>query len=116
MPLLTMPLPPLPFFCSLSATMKFWGLEVKNGESHDVILGKGNILKLSLASLGEIKEEIEESVSLNIIADRKKIVVGTLHSKRQPQQSFQYLFSEDFRISHDRKHGSVYFYGIKLES
>ncbi|KVH99926.1 hypothetical protein Ccrd_021842 [Cynara cardunculus var. scolymus] len=96
--------------------MEFWGVEVKSGQPLEVNLGEGKVLHLSQACLGEIKKDkSNESVCLHITVEEKKLVLGTLHSERLPQQLFDLVFDKDFKLSHNWKNGSVYFYGYKAD-
>ncbi|CAK9165283.1 unnamed protein product [Ilex paraguariensis] len=97
--------------------MEFWGAEVKSGQQLPVEAGEGIVLHLSQASLGEVKgTKGNESVSLFVNVDGKKLVLGTLFSDKLPQQQFDLVFDRDFELSHNWKNGSVYFYGYKLNN
>ena len=67
------------------------------------------------ACLGETKNNKNESVCLHINVEGKKLVLGTLHSERLPQQLFDLVFDKTFTISHNWKNGSVYFYGYQAD-
>jgi nucleophosmin 1 len=95
--------------------MEFWGVEVKSGETFEVNLGDDKVLHLSQACLGETKNNKSESVCLHINVEGKKLVLGTLHSERLPQQLFDLVFDKTFTISHNWKNGSVYFYGYQAD-
>nr|GEU81329.1 histone deacetylase HDT1 [Tanacetum cinerariifolium] len=95
--------------------MEFWGVEVKSGETFEVALGDEKVLHLSQACLGETKNNKSESVCLHINVEGKKLVLGTLHSERLPQQLFDLVFDKTFTISHNWKNGSVYFYGYQAD-
>ncbi|KAK2981507.1 hypothetical protein RJ640_030969 [Escallonia rubra] len=96
--------------------MEFWGVEVKGGESLKVEPGEGMVLHLSQAGLGEIKDKAKESVCLRVKVDGKNLVLGTLSPEKLPQQLFDLVFDRDFELSHNWKHGSVYFYGYKAQN
>ncbi|PWA79570.1 histone deacetylase HDT1 [Artemisia annua] len=96
-------------------TMEFWGVEVKSGETFEVNLDDDKVLHLSQACLGETKNSKGESVCLHINVEGKKLVLGTLHSERLPQQLFDLVFDKTFTISHNWKNGSVYFYGYQAD-
>ncbi|PWA79571.1 histone deacetylase HDT1 [Artemisia annua] len=89
------------------------GVEVKSGETFEVVLGDDKVLLLSLACLGETKKNKSESVCLHINVEGKKLVLGTLHSERLPQQLLHLVLDKTFTISHNWKNGSVYFYGYQ---
>lgn len=94
--------------------MEFWGIEVKTGESLKVDPGVDKILHLSQASLGEVKKEKgNESATISLKIDGKKLVLGTLSSENYPQLSFDLVFEKEFELSHNWKSGSVYFCGYK---
>nr|XP_043610033.1 histone deacetylase HDT1 isoform X2 [Erigeron canadensis] len=96
--------------------MEFWGVEVKKGDTVEVKLGEGKVLHLSQACLGEPKgNKPSESVCLHITVEGKKLVLGTLHPERLPQQLFDLVFDKDFVVSHNWKNGPVYFYGYKAD-
>ncbi|GJX79090.1 histone deacetylase HDT1, partial [Tanacetum coccineum] len=90
-------------------------VEVKSGETFEVALGDEKVLHLSQACLGETKNNKSESVCLHINVEGKKLVLGTLHSERLPQQLFDLVFDKTFTISHNWKNGSVYFYGYQAD-
>ncbi|CAK9138384.1 unnamed protein product, partial [Ilex paraguariensis] len=80
--------------------------EVKSGQQLPVEAGEGIVLHLSQASLGEVKgTKGNESVSLFVNVDGKKLVLGTLFSDKLPQQQFDLVFDRDFELSHNWKNG-----------
>ncbi|KAJ8899565.1 hypothetical protein K2173_018539 [Erythroxylum novogranatense] len=94
--------------------MEFWGVEVKSGSPLRVECGGEFIIHLSQASLGELKKEKgNEPVFLYVTIGDKKLVLGTLSAQKFPQLSFDLVFEKDFELSHNCKHGSVYFFGYK---
>ncbi|XP_059646752.1 histone deacetylase HDT1-like [Cornus florida] len=92
--------------------MKFWGVEVKSGETIKVQPGE-EVLHLSQASLDEVsgKGKGNESVCLFVNIDGQRLVLGTLSSEKLPQQLFDLVFEKDFELSHNCKNGSVHFLG-----
>ncbi|CAL5334596.1 hypothetical protein CsSME_00016829 [Camellia sinensis var. sinensis] len=97
--------------------MDFWGVEVKSGDPCPVEPGEGRILHLSQACLGEVKKDKRtESVYLYATIDGKKLVLGTLSPEKFPQQQFDLVFNKKFELSHNWKHGSVYFYGYRCDN
>ncbi|KAG6678934.1 hypothetical protein I3842_14G106500 [Carya illinoinensis] len=93
--------------------MEFWGVEVKAGQPLKVKPGEDKVLHLSQASLGESKAKGNESVPLLLKFDDQKLVLGTLSTENFPQLSFDLVFEKEFELSHNWKHGSVYFFGYK---
>lgn len=67
------------------------------------------------AHLQEIKNNKNESVSLYIEHNGKKHHAGRLHSEIAPDQPFELDLAKTFTLSHDRKIGSVSFYGNKYD-
>ena len=69
------------------------------------------------ACLGEGKKDKRtESVYLYATIDGKKLVLGTLSPEKFPQQQFDLVFNKKFELSHNWKHGSVYFYGYRCDN
>lgn len=100
----------------MAGTMKFWGVEVKSGESLEVKPTDGMVVHVSQASLGESKKnKSNESVHLHVTVDDKKLVLGKLLSEKIPHASFDLVFERPFTLSHNWKNGSVYFTGYKAE-
>ncbi|KAL3623379.1 hypothetical protein CASFOL_032195 [Castilleja foliolosa] len=94
--------------------MKFWGVEVKSGETLKVSPGDDMVLHLSQANIGELKKQKgNESVCLFVTIDGMKLVLGTLFTDKLPQQQCNLVFEKDFELSHNWKSGSVFFYGYK---
>ncbi|KAJ4826119.1 Histone deacetylase hdt1 [Turnera subulata] len=92
--------------------MEFWGEEVKAGVPTKVKPHAGCLLHLSQAVLGEAKKDkASEPVLLSVKIDGKKFVIATLKSDSIPQWSFDLVFPKEFELSHNWKHGSVYFTG-----
>ncbi|EEF33790.1 Histone deacetylase 2a, putative [Ricinus communis] len=86
------------------------GIEVKSGESLVVECGGGFALHLSQACLGEVKKNKgNEPVFVSVKINDKKIVLGTLSCEKFPHLSFDLIFDQNFELSHNWKHGSVYF-------
>ncbi|XP_021278311.1 histone deacetylase HDT1-like isoform X2 [Herrania umbratica] len=92
--------------------MEFWGIEVKAGKPIKADPGANHVIHLSQATLGESKNKAE-SVTLHVNADGQKLVLGTLSHQNFPQLSFDLVFDQEFELSHNCKHGSVYFLGYK---
>lgn len=65
------------------------------------------------ASLGESKNKGSESIPLFLKFGDQKLVLGTLSTENFPQLSFDLVFEKEFELSHNWKHGSVYFIGYK---
>ncbi|KAG2674504.1 hypothetical protein I3843_13G124500 [Carya illinoinensis] len=93
--------------------MEFWGVEVKAGQPLKVKPGEEKVIHLSQASLGEFKTKGNESVPLFLKFDDQKLVLGTLSTENFPQLSFDLVFEKEFELSHNWKHGSVFFLGYK---
>ncbi|XP_042514140.1 histone deacetylase HDT1-like [Macadamia integrifolia] len=94
--------------------MEFWGVEVKSGETIKVNPGDDKILHLSQASLGEVKKNKEnESAPLFVNIGGQKLVIGTLSPEKCAQITYDLVFEKEFELSHNWKHGSVYFIGYK---
>ncbi|CAH1447339.1 unnamed protein product [Lactuca virosa] len=93
--------------------MPFWGVEIKSGQSVNVRVRRGDNLRIYKVHLGETKKEIDEFVYLHITVDGKKLLVGTLHPKRLPQQELMLVFDRHIQISHTWENGSVYFSGLQ---
>ncbi|KAJ7947934.1 histone deacetylase HDT1-like [Quillaja saponaria] len=99
----------------MSTPMKFWGVEVKAGEPLKVTDFDESYIHLSQATLGESKKDKgSEAVLLNLKIDDQKLVIGTLARDNIPQLSFDLVFEKEFELSHNWKHGSVYFCGYKV--
>ncbi|KAK7244972.1 hypothetical protein RIF29_39801 [Crotalaria pallida] len=97
--------------------MAVLGVEVKSGESLKVDPGYDKIVHLSMACLGEVsKDKGSEPVSLYVKFDDQKLALGTLSSEKFPQISYDLVFEKEFELSHNWKHGSVYFNGYKAEA
>ncbi|XP_047322330.1 histone deacetylase HDT1-like [Impatiens glandulifera] len=96
--------------------MEFWGVEVKAGKPFQVTLQKGKVIHISQAALGETKGKENESVLLHVKIDGQKLVLGTLIKEKIPQVNFDLVLHKEFELSHDWKHGDVYFCGYTGES
>ncbi|MCL7041985.1 hypothetical protein MKW94_024266 [Papaver nudicaule] len=92
--------------------MEFWGVEVKPGVPHKVTFNEDRLVHLSQAALGETKKG-SEGVVLFVNFEGKKLVLGTLSLDKCPQISYDLIFEKEFELSHNSKHGSVYFTGYK---
>ncbi|XP_031402500.1 histone deacetylase HDT1-like [Punica granatum] len=96
----------------MALPMEFWGVEVKAGQPLKVVPGEAKILHLSQASLGESKNsKSSDSVPLFVNFDGQKLVLGTLSPDKFPQLAFDLVFEKEFELSHNWKHGSVFFCG-----
>ncbi|CAH8307343.1 unnamed protein product [Eruca vesicaria subsp. sativa] len=93
--------------------MEFWGVEVLAGKALKVNPGEGNLVHISHASLGDLKGNKGEAVTLNVKVENKKFVMGTLVSLSIPQTNFDILFDQEFELSHNLGKGSVHFVGFK---
>ncbi|XP_042514141.1 histone deacetylase HDT1-like [Macadamia integrifolia] len=94
--------------------MEFWGVEVKAGQTLKVNPGDDKILHLSQASLGEVKKDKgNDSVPLYVNVGGQKLVLGTLSHEKCTQITFDLVFEKEFELSHNWKHGCVYFIGYK---
>ncbi|KAJ7981110.1 histone deacetylase HDT1-like [Quillaja saponaria] len=99
----------------MSTTMEFWGVEVRSGEILKVEDFDESYIHLSQATLGESdKNKGSEPVILNLKIDDQKLVLGNLSRDKIPQLSFDLVFEKEFELSHNWKHGSVYFCGYKV--
>ncbi|CAL5419768.1 unnamed protein product [Camellia sinensis] len=97
--------------------MEFWGLKVKSGQSRPVRPGKGKIVHLSQACLGEVKKNKgSESIYLYATVDGKKLVLGTLSPEKFPQQQFDVVFDRKFELSHNWKSGYVCLSGYRCDN
>ncbi|KHN18728.1 Histone deacetylase HDT1 [Glycine soja] len=97
--------------------MEFWGVEVKSGESLKVDPGDDKIIHLSNACLGDVTKDKEGlPVALYVKFGNQKLVLGTLSSEAFPQISYDLVFEKEFELSHNWKHGSVFFTGFKAQS
>ena len=63
--------------------------------------------------MGETKSKGNDAVYLNLKVDDKKFVIGNLSSDKNPQMQFDLVFEKDFELSHNWKHGSIYFCGYQ---
>lgn len=96
--------------------MEFWGVEVKAGEKLQVQPEFGQLIHISQASLGEVKDvKGAKSVPLRVKIDNKSFIIGTLSAEARPQLMFDLVFERDFELSHDWKNGSIYFIGYIAE-
>ncbi|KAK9168434.1 hypothetical protein Syun_000574 [Stephania yunnanensis] len=94
--------------------MEFWGAEVKAGEPFKVEFDEKMILHLSQAALGEVKKDkANESALLYVKVGEQKLVIGTLFPDKCAHLSYDLVFEKEFELSHNWKHGSVYFCGYK---
>ncbi|KAK9123982.1 hypothetical protein Sjap_013584 [Stephania japonica] len=94
--------------------MQFWGAEVKAGEPFKVKLDENMLLHLSQAALGEVKKDkANESAVIYVKVGEQKLVIGTLTPDKCATLSYDLVFEKEFEISHNWKHGSVYFCGYK---
>ncbi|XP_010520408.1 PREDICTED: histone deacetylase HDT1-like isoform X2 [Tarenaya hassleriana] len=94
--------------------MEFWGVEVKAGKPVKVNPDEDALIHISQASLGEAKDKKgAESVPLFVKVGDQKLVMGTLSQGNFPQISCDLAFEKEFELSHNWKHGSVYFMGYK---
>ncbi|XP_011625987.1 histone deacetylase HDT2 [Amborella trichopoda] len=94
--------------------MEFWGVEVKPGETVKCDPGLDKYIHLSQASLGESKKDKGgDYVPLFLKFGDQKIVIGSLSSEKLPQLSFDLVFQKEFELSHNWKHGSIFFCGYK---
>ncbi|XP_057438175.1 histone deacetylase HDT1-like [Lotus japonicus] len=97
--------------------MEFWGVEVKSGESLKVDPEDDKIVHLSMACLGDVsKDKGSEAVSVYVKFGDQKLALGTLSADKYPQISYDLIFEKEFELSHNWKHGSVFFTGFKAES
>lgn len=97
--------------------MEFWGVEVKAGQPLKVSPGDDKMIHLSQASLGESKKEGgNEFIPIHVKIDDQKLVLGTLSPANFPQIAFDLVFEKEFELSHNWKHGSVYFCGYQADS
>ncbi|THG09771.1 hypothetical protein TEA_019736 [Camellia sinensis var. sinensis] len=95
----------------------FEGLKVKSGQSRPVRPGKGKIVHLSQACLGEVKKNKgSESIYLYATVDGKKLVLGTLSPEKFPQQQFDVVFDRKFVLSHNWKSGYVCLSGYRCDN
>ncbi|XP_054812292.1 histone deacetylase HDT1-like isoform X2 [Prosopis cineraria] len=96
--------------------MEFWGVEVKAGAPVEVDPDDfDKCIHLSQAALGEAKNKASEPVILYLKFGDQKLVLGTLSQEKFPQLSFDLVLEKKFELSHNWKHGSVYFCGYKAE-
>ncbi|KAJ8641295.1 hypothetical protein MRB53_017989 [Persea americana] len=93
--------------------MEFWGVEVKAGQPIKCDPATdGKLLHLSQASLGEVKKDKgSDFVPLSVKVGDQKIVIGILSSEKCTHMSLDLVFEKEFELSHNWKHGSVYFCG-----
>ncbi|XXG76754.1 hypothetical protein AAC387_Pa08g1043 [Persea americana] len=67
---------------------------------------------ISQAILGEVKKEKgSDSIPLSVKVGDQKIVIGIISSEKCPHMSLDLVFEKEFELSHNWKHGSVYFCG-----
>lgn len=73
---------------------------------------------LTQATLGEGKKDnkANESATIYVKFDDKKLVIGTLSADKCPQISYDLVFEKGFELSHSWKNGSVFFVGYKVAS
>ncbi|CAH1447145.1 unnamed protein product [Lactuca virosa] len=97
--------------CSKVKSMKFWGVEIKSGETISVKLDPENILHFRHASLiGIDKQTKEKNVTVEINASGRKHEI-TLNTRSKPQAALQKLYDEEIQLSHNFKDGKVYLLG-----
>ncbi|KAL2524912.1 Coronatine-insensitive protein 1 [Abeliophyllum distichum] len=98
--------PLLPITWITSLIIDTHGAEVKTGEILPFVYSAGVGLRLSQASIGELKEDkANESVCLFATVDEKKLVIATLFTKTLPQQQLGMVFDRDFQLWHEWENG-----------
>ncbi|CAH2074270.1 unnamed protein product [Thlaspi arvense] len=93
--------------------MEFWGVEVKSGVPLSVVPGEEMLVHISLAALGEKKNNGNEPVRLYLKYGDQKLVIGTLSHDKFPHLRTEIVLETRFELSHDWKNGSVFFSGYK---
>ncbi|KAL8094837.1 hypothetical protein AgCh_036376 [Apium graveolens] len=96
--------------------MEHWAAEVEAGEPFKVELDENRALHLSLACIGEVDKDSSEFICLFVNINGKKLALGTLHSEKLCQQSFDLVFDKTFELSHNWKNGSVIFHGYTADN
>ncbi|XP_044345226.1 histone deacetylase HDT2 isoform X2 [Triticum aestivum] len=93
--------------------MKFWGVEVKPGQTVYCDPGEGRVVHLTQVALGETeKRSVGIPVSAKI-GDQKG-VIGTLSAENHPQILCDLIFEKQFELSHSSKTASVFACGYKI--
>lgn len=93
--------------------MEFWSVAVKAGEPVKCEPGSERYLHLSQASLGEVKDEVKDSIPIFLKINGQELVIGTLSPNNCPQISFDLIFDKEFELYHKWKNAVVYFVGYK---
>ncbi|KAL7585759.1 hypothetical protein Lser_V15G41968 [Lactuca serriola] len=97
--------------CSNVKSMKFWGVEIKSGETISMKLDPENILHFRHASLISIEKQTKEkNVIVEINASGRKYEI-TLNTRSKPEATLQKLYDEEIQLSHNFKDGKVYLLG-----
>ncbi|KAH6789802.1 hypothetical protein C2S51_004808 [Perilla frutescens var. frutescens] len=95
--------------------MEFWGVEVKAGEKLKVQPEFGQLIHISQAALGELKDVKDvkgsKNIPLRMKIDDKNFIIGNLSAEDRTQVMFDLVFEREFELSHDWKHGSIFFIG-----
>ncbi|CAA6663711.1 unnamed protein product [Spirodela intermedia] len=81
--------------------MEFWGVEVKSGETVKYEAGDNKYLHLS-----QKDNKANESATIYVKFDDKKLVIGTLSADKCPQISYDLVFEKGFELSHNWKYGN----------
>lgn len=92
--------------------MRFWGIEVKPGQTVSCDAGNDCVLHISQAALGETKKG-SENVVVSVKAGDKKVVIGTLSAEKHPQIMYDLIFEKEFELSHSSKTASVFLCGYR---
>ncbi|KAF7039265.1 hypothetical protein CFC21_049300 [Triticum aestivum] len=93
--------------------MKFWGVEVKPGQTVYCDPGEGRVVHLTQVALGEA-----EKGSVGILVSAKigdqKGAIGTLSAENHPHIPCDLIFEKQFELSHSSKTASVFACGYKI--
>lgn len=82
------------------ASIEFWGVEVKYGESLKINPRDDKLVHLSVVCLGNVcKDKRSEPVSLYVKIDDQKLVLGTFSSGKFPHISYETIFEKKFELS-----------------
>ncbi|XP_038900554.1 histone deacetylase HDT1-like [Benincasa hispida] len=93
--------------------MEFWGVEVKPGQALSVKPGDQKYVHISQLTVGEVKKDKNEPVTVFLKINDQKFPLGILSAEKFPQIPFDLVFEKEFELSHNGKSGSIYCLGYR---
>ncbi|KQK11124.1 histone deacetylase HDT2 isoform X2 [Brachypodium distachyon] len=92
--------------------IKFWGVEVKPGQTVSCDGGHDHIIHVSQAALVETKKG-SGNVVVSTKIDDQKVIIGTLSAENHPQILCDLNFQKKFELSHNSETASVFVCGYQ---